>query len=236
MSLFVWSDVDLDGAGSILALSWFVKRTLPNKITTSRSFRRDFTNWYRNEGHNFKKIFICDLDVSSCIDIVDQSNIFIIDHHDSHITESVRYQKATTLIRSSSSTTKLIYDTYRDSMKLSKEQKLLVNLIDDYDSYNLSLPYSEQLNRLYWGLTGDRVQKFIDSLTRDDVYDEYDERKGYTGMFKENFTTKDGEDITIPYKPDRNLNIEGLLQLFDESDRGIRSFDIREDQFKEFEV
>jgi hypothetical protein len=79
-------------------------------------------------------------------------------------------------------------------------------------------------------------QKFIDSLTRDDVYDEYDERKGYTGMFKENFTTKDGEDITIPYKPDRNLNIEGLLQLFDESDRGIRSFDIREDQFKEFEV
>jgi len=24
--------------------------------------------------------------------------------------------------------------------------------------------------------------------------------------------------------------------LFDESDRGIRSFDIREDQFKEFEV
>jgi oligoribonuclease NrnB/cAMP/cGMP phosphodiesterase (DHH superfamily) len=49
-------------------------------------------------------------------------------------------------------------------MKLSKEQKLLVNLIDDYDSYNLSLPYSEQLNRLYWGLTGDRVQKFIDSF------------------------------------------------------------------------
>jgi hypothetical protein len=68
-------------------------------------------------------------------------------------------------------------------------------------------------------------QKFIDSLTRDDVYDEYDERKGYTGMFKENFTTKDGKDITIPYKPDRNLDIQGLLQLFDESDRGVSSSD-----------
>ena len=68
-------------------------------------------------------------------------------------------------------------------------------------------------------------QKFIDSLTRDDVYDEYDERKGYTGIFKENFTTKDGKDITIPYKPDRNLDIQGLLQLFDESDRGVSSSD-----------
>ena len=68
-------------------------------------------------------------------------------------------------------------------------------------------------------------QKFIDSLTDDDVYDEYDERKGYTGMFKENFTTKDGKDITIPYKPDRNLDIQGLLQLFDESDRGVSSSD-----------
>jgi len=68
-------------------------------------------------------------------------------------------------------------------------------------------------------------QKYIDALTRDDVYDEYDEKKGYTGMFKENFTTKDGKDITIPYKPDRNLDIQGLLQLFDESDRGVSSSD-----------
>ena len=68
-------------------------------------------------------------------------------------------------------------------------------------------------------------QKFIDSLTRDDVYDEYDERKGYTGMFKQNFTTKDGKDITIPYKPDRNLDIQGLLQLFDESDKGYTNSD-----------
>jgi len=68
-------------------------------------------------------------------------------------------------------------------------------------------------------------QKYIEAMTRDDVYDEYDEKKGYTGMFKENFTTKDGKDITIPYKPDRNLDIQGLLQLFDESDRGVSSSD-----------
>ena len=79
-------------------------------------------------------------------------------------------------------------------------------------------------------------QKFIDSLTRDDIYDEYDEKKGYTGFFKENFTTRDGKDITIPYKPDRNLDIQGLLQLFDESNRGVSSYDIKERLQKEREV
>ena len=164
MSLFVWSDVDLDGVGSILALSWFAKRTLPNRITTARNFRKDFENWYRHEGHNFQKIFICDIDVSPYIDIVDQKNIFIIDHHESHILESNRYSKCSTLIKNSDSTTKLIYDTYKDSMNLFKEQKLLINLIDDYDSYSLKYPISEDLNRLYWSLTGDRVQKFIDTF------------------------------------------------------------------------
>lgn len=164
MSLFVWSDVDLDGVGSILALSWFAKRTLPNRITTSRNFRKDFENWYRHEGHNFQKIFICDLDVSANIDIIDQKNIFIIDHHDNHILESNRYSKCNTLIKKSGSTTKLIYDTYKDSMNAFKEQKLLINLIDDYDSNELKYPLSEDLNRLYWSLTGDRVQKFIDSF------------------------------------------------------------------------
>ena len=39
------------------------------------------------------------------------------------------------------------------------------------------------------------------------------------------FPTKDGKDIPIPYKPDRNLDIQGLLQLFDESDKGTSSSD-----------
>lgn len=164
MSLFVWSDVDLDGAGSILALSWFAKRTLPNKVTTARKFRKDFENWYRHEGHNFQKIFICDIDVSPNMDIVDQHNIFIIDHHDSHIAEASRYQKADTLIRKAGSTTKLICDTYKDTIKAGREQKLLVNLIDDYDSGTNEYPISSDLNRLFWSMNGNRVQKFIDSF------------------------------------------------------------------------
>ena len=80
--------------------------------------------------------------------------------------------------------------------------------------------------RLYFDEdTRSDFQKYIDALTRDDIYDEYDERKGYTGFFKESFTTKDGKDIPIPYRPDGNIDIQGLLQLFDESDKGTSSSD-----------
>ena len=80
--------------------------------------------------------------------------------------------------------------------------------------------------RLYFDEdTRSDFQKYIDAMTRDDIYDEYDERKGYTGFFKENYTTKDGKDITIPYRPDGNIDIQGLLQLFDKSDIGTSSSD-----------
>ena len=82
--------------------------------------------------------------------------------------------------------------------------------------------------RLYFDEdTRSDFQKYIDALTRDDIYNEYDEKKGYTGFFKESFTTKDGKDIPIPYRPDGNIDIQGLLQLFDESDKGTFSSDER---------
>ena len=79
-------------------------------------------------------------------------------------------------------------------------------------------------------------EKFIESITDEDLYGIYDERKGYDSVFQKNFTTEDGRDIPIPYKPDEGIDIGGLLELFDKSDKGVRSFDIKEDQFKEFEV
>ena len=44
------------------------------------------------------------------------------------------------------------------------------------------------------------------------------------------------KDINIPYKPDKGIDIGGLLQLFDSSDLGARPFDVKEELPKEFEV
>ncbi len=164
MSLFSWVDADLDGAGSNLALSWVFGKQIPVIATTPKKFRSDFSSWYIQNQHNYKTIFICDIDVSNFIDIVDKPNIVIIDHHDSHILNKNKYQFAKVLVKPYTSCTKLIVDTYKGKVKLIKERQLLVNLIDDYDSYTLSLPYSLDLNRLFWGLTGDRIQKMYDSF------------------------------------------------------------------------
>ena len=79
-------------------------------------------------------------------------------------------------------------------------------------------------------------EKLIESITDKDLYETYDERKGYDSAFQKNFTTEDGKDIPIPYKPDEGIDIGGLLDFLDKSDKGIRSFNVKEDQFKEFEV
>ena len=80
--------------------------------------------------------------------------------------------------------------------------------------------------RLYFD-EDDRTEyeKFIESITDEDLYKTYDEKKGYDSVFEKQFTTKDGKDIAIPYKPDKGIDIGGLLELFDESDEGTRSYD-----------
>lgn len=164
MSLFSWVDADLDGAGSNLALSWVLGKQIPVRATTPKKFRNDFSGWYIQNQHNYKTIFICDIDVSQHLDIVDKKNIVIIDHHESHLLNKSKYQFAKVLVKPHTSCTKLIIDNYKDRVKLIKEQQLLVNLIDDYDSYTLKYPFTLDLNRLFWGLTGDRIQKMYDSF------------------------------------------------------------------------
>ena len=77
-------------------------------------------------------------------------------------------------------------------------------------------------------------KSFFDGITEEDLYGTYDERKGYDSVFKEYFETEDGDKLY--YEGPSNFDREGLLELLEKSDQGIRPFDIKEDQFKEYEV
>ena len=84
-------------------------------------------------------------------------------------------------------------------------------------------------------------KSFLDSITDKDLYKTYDEKKGYISPFAKYYTTQDDKDIQILDKTFSSDNpfatdTSGLLEILDKSDLGIRPFDIREDQFKEFEV
>jgi hypothetical protein len=77
-------------------------------------------------------------------------------------------------------------------------------------------------------------KSFFDGITDKDIYGTYDERKGYDSVFKEYFKTEDGKKLF--YEGPSSFDRKGLLKSFEKSDKGVSPFDIREDQFKEFEV
>ena len=146
---------DLDGIVSYLIVKWaFPKENLTYTVIPTNSMFKDIlTTWMTtNNIENYKQIFILDLDVCDSYDLIDKKNVFIIDHHESHTTNKPEHKEATVAVKVYSSAAKLTYKLFEKLFKLdtSKEQKALIALTDDYDSYKLSNPLSRDLNILYW--------------------------------------------------------------------------------------
>ena len=80
-----------------------------------------------------------------------------------------------------------------------------------------------------------KEKSFFDGITDKDIYGTYDERKGYDSVFKEYFETKDGDKLI--YEGPSSFDRKGLLKALEDSYRPrYFDFDVKEDQFKEFEV
>tara|TARA_R110000782_G_scaffold80073_1_gene158699 strand:+ start:75 stop:950 length:876 start_codon:yes stop_codon:yes gene_type:complete len=157
--IHIITDADLDGAGSYLCLKQAYKdNTLTYSVTTEKKFISDIA-YFKFEDYDL--VIISDLNLKeSEIRLCDLKNVIVIDHHAEHMQLIENYKNAKPIIKDYSSCTKLIYDTFKLENKLNKNQKLLVKLIDDYDSYKLNLPFSKPLNQVFWSYTGDRVSKF----------------------------------------------------------------------------
>ncbi len=161
----VFSDCDLDGLSSYLVFKWFTNLQVEHEICSQSNFRKTFTKWaIKNHPEKYDKIYIFDLDVSqSNLDLVDRENFTIIDHHDTHVANENKYKYATVILQDYSSCCKLIYSLFSKKYpktKLTDEQKMLVLLADDYDSYELKLKDSYNLNVIVWNYVGDRAAQF----------------------------------------------------------------------------
>ena len=169
VKIAIWTDVDLDGAGSQLALRWLIDKAYPGKveITVKQSgpsrLREEFLKWLNtNKISDFTSIFICDLDTTPIADLIDASNVTILDHHESHIAQAVKYKRAKAVVRVCRSTMQLIYEQWNDVLdkKLTAPQKRLIAHVSDYDSYSLTLADTKKLNYLYWTYVGNRIEQF----------------------------------------------------------------------------
>lgn len=156
----VFTDFDLDGSGCYLIHKWFNPdkevEVIPLKVS---NLREKILSWLNhNRFETYKQIYFYDLDTTDIGDLIDRTNVTVIDHHETHTYE---YKNANAKIVITSSCSKLLYNEYKDSkIKLSLPQIKLLSLIDDYDSYTLSDVNSYNLNILFWYFNANRLEHF----------------------------------------------------------------------------
>lgn len=162
----IFTDCDLDGIGSYLVFRWFTGMDkVEHHICSQSNFRKTFSSWcMKNDIDKYHKVYIFDLDVSQDnLDLVDRKNVSIIDHHDTHVQNEKKYKHAKTILKEYTSCCRLIYDLlnnmYEDT-NLTQHQKLLMLMVDDYDSYKLQLKDSYSLNVVLWNYVGKRAEQF----------------------------------------------------------------------------
>lgn len=149
--IFIWTDSDLDGAGSYLGLKWLFERSgiiVHNKSTSNGvDLRNQFTEWFEANGERYDKIFICDISIDEdVVPIVDKSKVILIDHHKSHEEVKHLYKNATAIVYEHSSTADIIRKKFKLDEKLTEEELQLLTYVDDYDCYKLAHPESMKLN------------------------------------------------------------------------------------------
>lgn len=166
---FIFTDCDLDGAGSYLMWPWFMSSRPEYMTVRVNDFAARYKSWVASGNLNkYDRVFILDLDISrvDCFDLVDNDKVTIIDHHQTHVENVDKYKHATVHVKQDTSCTKMVYNLFRKGGKeLTAQQKTLIAMIDDYDSYKLKLPQSYHLNILFWNYQGDRLAKFLEDYS-----------------------------------------------------------------------
>ena len=108
-------------------------------------------------------IYFINIDVTSISRLVDIKNVVIIDHHPDHITKRKTYTKCKVIFREFSSCCKLLYTLLNNKLpgELTDQQKHLMLLVDDYETYTFQLKGSYELGVVYNNAQGDRSVKFF---------------------------------------------------------------------------
>lgn len=164
MNIAVWTDNDLDGAGSALLLKHLFKGSnLFIKEVNEYGFIGEYKGWLAAEGDKYDKIFITDLFVpDDLVAYTDKSNVVIIDHHKSHVDVKDRFKTAKALIEVDTSCVNLIRKIFKSKLDLNDNLVKLFEIIDDYDNYTLKLPEALKLNAVYHNYNKPKVDKFIE--------------------------------------------------------------------------
>lgn len=165
-NIFLFTDHDLDGAGCYFLLRTLLGKKFEYKQTSEKNFINDFDNLKNKE--NYKKIYIFDLAIfKDYHKDFDLENVVYAHHRNLDEQKNIVTSNLKNESQEYSSCTKLLYTKLKDKLKtpLTEEQKKLILLIDDYDSYALKSPNSLKLNYLYWTLKYNKAEEFYNQFS-----------------------------------------------------------------------
>lgn len=193
----IWTDIDLDGAMSRLMFMWlYPKAEFDFNCARSTTLKDEYLNWQKTHKlGDYDRVIFADLDTRDIEKYIDEDNVEIYDHHESHVNDSAdRYKhiKVKRITNNKCAAT-AIYNEHKELLThLTHEQVKLLVLVADYDSYTLKYKESLNLNIVYWGYTGNRIEKFC-----------ADFKNGFSG-----FTQHQNNSIIIYYKKLESLIAE----------------------------
>ena len=168
MHILIFTDSDLDGAGSALLLKEvFTGHEVIIVETSEYRILNEFKNRWNTLDH-FDKIFVCDLSLNEEQAIaINRDNVVVVDHHETHSKFVEQYTKAKAVVTPYTSCTKLIFDKFKSKIDVTPEKEALVKLIDQYDSWAFDFPRElepARLNAIYYGYNKPKAEKFIESF------------------------------------------------------------------------
>jgi oligoribonuclease NrnB/cAMP/cGMP phosphodiesterase (DHH superfamily) len=163
--IYLFTDSDLDGAGCYYVLRKILKNDFGHTQTSEKNFKETFLNLENKE--KYKKIYICDLSVleKNC-DIIDLPNVVYINHRNVEKYNNIKTKNLRQESENASSCTLLLYKKLKEKITppFTKEEKIFISYINDYDNYDLKFPESLKLHYLICSYEGDRLAKFYNSF------------------------------------------------------------------------
>ena len=156
--IHIFTHGDLDGVTSYIALCWFhpnavVSYTTVGNASTIRESVLGFLA--KHSFADYDKVYFTDLDCYDAKDLIEHDNVVVIDHHQAHFekVEAKPYKKLQSIVKVYPSCCLLIYKIFskvRSDIQITKAQKTLIGIVDDYDSYALKIKYSVLLNWVFY--------------------------------------------------------------------------------------
>jgi len=158
----IYTNKSLDGAVSTLVYMWSKSKEdsfhfTPISNSEISKLKTEIVNT-----HNPSKTLILKLGIrEEFLPELDESHIVFIDNQKSSSEVVEKFKKAKIITKEYSSSSLLMYKALKENIEITDSKKLLIALADDFDSYSLKIPYSYDLNLLFWSEYQGRFSSFI---------------------------------------------------------------------------